>query len=491
MELLGGANFDKVSFLGVFPSPNSNILLSDKSSTVNFIDQKVDQFTSSQSPLEQLEKKLEEYGNLIDIKNPVEVESLKKDKALLAKMRSNLEAGKATLPQMNEFIRKIGIIEDISERIEAISKNQSIWLALTGSEQPAGFNDETNPNKNQVTQKIQDTRNQVIKDFESASPEEIAALMEKQKAATEANGLLWGKNTQVTLNGLEKAFNEANKTAQDNLRADISDLEKELKDPNLTNDKRQSYEQRIEKMKKAIEFLDKIKDDPEFKKKIWSKLSPEEQERLVEDIKNKKLTEESLQAITIATAAADETQTINEGFFASSKQGMKKMTGMTHEDYYEKYRVPMNLDKSEFIKTNIDLKVYSRDSAYDSSSYSSNNEKDPKNSNLSPEQKVTMILEELQSRGALTPAELNLTNKDIAQRLGLKPDHPIVLAIVDGNYDSARKLSIGLNVETSVNAIAETTDDQVDPWGVISLTPEGISSLDPLGGRDFFKLSFA
>jgi hypothetical protein len=454
MELLGG-NFNIINKgnLGIVPSP---VLNSDHLSHDEPIALTVDSFTNSdsRSPLEEMANQLERYTKVMDIDDPEQVVSLKNYKALLEEMRRNLEAGKTTPKKLNEYILGNEFIQAISERIEDISKTRSTWLALTGSEQPSGFNDETNPNKIQVTQKIQDTRNQVIKDLESASPEKIAALMEKQEAATKANGLLGDKYTQVTRNGLEKAYNEANKTAQDNLRADISDLEKELKNPNLTNEERQSSEQRIEKIKKTIEILDKIKDDPEFKKKIWSKLSPEEQERLLEDIKNKKLTEESLQAINRATAAADETQTINEGFFASSKQRMKKMTGLTHEEYYEKYRVPMNLDKSEFIKTNIDLKVYSRDSAYDSSSYYSNNEKDPKNSNLSLEQKVEDMISELESRGELTPAEQNLTNKDIAQRLGLKPDHPIVLAIARGEYDSARELSIGLNLETSVNAIA-------------------------------------
>ena len=123
-----------------------------------------------------------------------------------------------------------------------------------------------------------------------------------------------------------------------------------------------------------------------------------------------------------------------------------------------------------------------------------------KNSNLSPEQKVANIILELESRGALTPAELNLTNKDIAQKLGLKPDHPIVLAIVDGNYDSARKLSIGLNVETSINAIAPenaiataTTDTLDEEWLSISNSVIPIEESNPsklTGGSKFFNLTF-
>ncbi len=57
-----------------------------------------------------MENKLKDYENLIDINSPEQVESLKERKALLAKMKSNLEAGKASLQEINEFILKSGII---------------------------------------------------------------------------------------------------------------------------------------------------------------------------------------------------------------------------------------------------------------------------------------------------------------------------------------------------------------------------------------------
>jgi hypothetical protein len=78
-----------------------------------------------------------------------------------------------------------------------------------------------------------------------------------------------------------------------------------------------------------------------------------------------------------------------------------------------------------------------------------------------------MILER-ESHGLRGAAAKNFTNKDIAQKLGLKPDHPIVLAIAAGDYGLAQELSVGLNVETSVNAIAAATtepDNQgFDAW---------------------------
>jgi hypothetical protein len=469
---------------------------------LKLIDKEVDPFTNSdsRSPLEKMAIQIREYEKVMDINDPEQVAFLKDNKAVLEGIRRNLEAGKITLEEGNKYISDNEFSLKLSRLTTELINGRSLWLSVTGIEElPSNSLLKTNDRK-AIEQDFETAQNKLNEFIENASPEEIAKVRSNREAAKPRAQQVGMRQDLPEVQNTDQALNEAHKTAQDNLRADISELEKELKDPNLTNDERQSYEQRIEKMKKAIEFLDEIKDDPEFKKKILSKLSPEEQERLLEDIKNKKLTEESIQAINKATAAAEvavyKTQTINEGFFALSKQRMREVTGMTHEEYYEKHRVPMNLDKSEFIKTNIDLKVYSRDSAYDSSSYSSNNEKDPKNSNLSLEQKVEDIISELESRGELTPAEQNLTNKDIAQRLGLKPDHPIVLAIARGEYDLARKLSIGLNVEASINPMvakteAETTDDQVDPWRVISLTPEAISSLDPLGGIGFLGLSFA
>jgi|694.fasta_scaffold13328_11 hypothetical protein len=500
MELGGGINFNMGN--PVILSPVSNLdRLNGETMPLNWIGKEVDPFTNSdsRSPLKQMAKQLEDYEKLMDINDPKQVAFLKDNKALLERMRRNVEAGKTTLEEVNKYILD-NLIQGISQNIEKLRDQGAAWFAITGTEElPSDLRLKNTDEA--FEQDFRTAQNKLNKFLKNASPEEIAKVQSDREAAKQRAQQVGMQQDFIEVQNIievqntDQALNEANKTAQDNLRADISDLEKELKNPNLTNEERQSYEQRIEKMKKAIEFLDKIKDDPEFKKKILSKLSPEEQERLLEDIKNKKLTKESIQAINIATAAAEvavyKTQTINEGFFALSKQRKEDTTGMTHEEYYERYRVPMNLDKSEFIKTNIDLKVYSRDSAYDSSSYSSNNEKDPKNSNLSLEQKVEDIISELESRGELTPAEQNLTNKDIAQRLGLKPDHPIVLAIARGEYDSARELSIGLNLETSVNAIAApTTDDQVDPWRVISLTPEAISSIDPLGGIGFLGLTF-
>lgn len=424
MELLGGIN--NIFNTGNYGTSCSVSNLGNEPIALNLIGKEVDPFTNSdsRSPLEQMASQLKDYEKVMDINDPEQVAFLKDSKAVLEEMRRNLEAGKTTLEKLNKYISDNKLPQKISQQIEKLRDQGAAWFAITGTEElPSNSLLKTNDRK-AIEQDFEAAQNKLNKFLKNASPEEIAKLQSDREAAKQRaqqaemqqDCIIEVQNT-IAVQNTDQAINEANKTAQDNLRADISGLEKKLKDPNLTNEDRQSYEQRIEKMKKAIEFLDKIKDDPEFKKKIWSKLSPEEQERLVEDIKNKKLTEESLQAINIATAAADETQTINEGFFASSKQGMKKMTGMTHEDYYEKYRVQMNLDKSTFIKTNIELQVYSRDSSYDSSSYSSNtaNKSDSPNSSTAQEERRQAAI----NQGLAEPE--SETKKMLAEQYGLDP----------------------------------------------------------------------
>ena len=464
MELGGGIIFNMGN--PVILSPVSNLdRLHGETIALNLIGKEVDPFTNSdsRSPLEQMANQLKDYEKLMDINDPKQVAFLKDNKALLERMRRNVEAGKTTLEEVNKYISD-NLIQYISEKTKELCDYRSAWLTITGTEQlPSNFllkiNDRTG-----IAQDIQESQ----QSLENLSPQEIEKLKYKYKEAINNENdidLLTDPVVAKTTSILQ-----ANKSTQEKLNRELLGLQNRLEDSNLTNDERRSYEQRIEKIEKAIELLKKIENDKDFQDKIWSQLSEEQQKSILEDIKDGELIEESTQAISRATAAADKTQTINEGLFASSKQGMKDMTGMTHEDYYEKYRVQMNLDESEFIKTN----------------------KDPKDSNLSPEQEVANMILELESRGALTPAEQNLTNKDIAQRLGLKPDHPIVLAIAAGDYDSARKLSIGLNVEASINPIvaktqAETTGDQVDPWRVIS-----VPSTEKSDNRmEFFNLSFS
>jgi hypothetical protein len=426
MELGGIFNINKVN-LGIFPSP---VLKLDNLSHDEPIALTVDPFTNSdsRSPLEQMANQLKAYENVMDIDDPKQVAFLKDSKALLERMRRNVEAGKTSLEEVNKYILDNELIQDISQQTKKLSDGCSLWFSVTGVKGVSKYN--------ATEENIQIAQNELRKSFENASPEEIAKLQsdfEAAKKRTQQAGDCRAQDwieVQNTDNMISQFLNKANKTTQDNLRDEISDLEKELKKPNLTNDERQSYEQRIEKINKAIEFLDKIKDDPEFKKKILSKLSPEEQERLLEDIKNKKLTEESIQAINRATAAADETQTINEGFFASSMQRMEKMTGLTHEEYYEKYRVPMNLDKSEFIKTNIDLKVYSRDSAYDSSSYSRNviNKNDSQNSSTAQEERREAAI----NQGLLEPE--SETKRMLAEQYGLDPSgHKLLISYLLNN----------------------------------------------------------
>lgn len=431
MELGGINSFGKTN-LGVFSSPvlDFDNLSYDEPITLTF--DKVDQFISSnsdsRSPLEQMENQLKDYESVMDVNDSEQVAFLKDGKALLEQMRRNVEVGKASLEETNKYILNNGLIQDISQQTQKLFDRGSVWLSLTGTEQPT-LNQETDVET--IKQNIKVDQDKVNKSLENASPEKIAELEREHKAAAaysqEKLGLKDPNIAEVT-----KIF-EQGRESREQVWSERSELEKQLKDPSLTQEQRESLEQRIEKIDVALKLEDKIKDDKDFQDKIWSKLSKEQQESILADLRDDgKLTEESLQALNRATAEADETQAINEGFFALSKQGMKKVTGFTHEDYYEKYKAQMNLDKSKFIKTNIELKVYSRDSSYDTSSYSSNvankNESDSSNSSTANEERREAAI----SQGLAEPE--SETKKMLAEQYGLDPSgHKLLISYLLNN----------------------------------------------------------
>jgi hypothetical protein len=433
MELGGGINFNMGN--PVILSPVSNLdRLNGETIALKLIGKEVDPFinSDSRSPLKQMAKQLEDYEKLMDINDPKQVAFLKDNKAFLERMGRKLEAGKTTLEEVNKYILDNKYIQDISQMTQDLSERSSMWFSATGVKAAPKYN----ATKEDIQEDIQIAQNKLHTFLKNASPEEIAKLQSDREAAKQRAQQVGMQQdfieVQNTDNMISQALNEANKSTQEKLSDERSRLQERLKDPKLTQEQRQSDEQRIEKIEKAIELLKKIENDKDFQDKIWSKLSEEQQKSILEDIKDGELTKESTQAISIATAAADKTQTINEGFFASSKQGVKDITGMTHEEYYERHRVPMNLDKSEFIKTNIELKVYSRDSAYDSSSYSSNvankNEGDSPNSSIAQEERREAAI----NQGLAEPE--SETKKMLAEQYGLDPSgHKLLISYLLNN----------------------------------------------------------
>ncbi len=427
MELGGGINFNMGN--PVILSPVSNLdRLNGETMPLNWIGKEVDPFTNSdsRSPLEQMANQLKDYEKLMDINDPKQVAFLKDSKALLERMRRNLEAGKTTLEEVNKYILDNELIQGISQQTKELFDRRSTWLTITGTEQlSSNFQQKIN-DRTAITQDIQEAQ----ESLENLSSAEIEELKYKYKEAINNENdidLLTDPVVAKTTSILQ-----ANKSMQEKFNRELLGLQNRLEDSNLTQEQRQSAEQRIEKIEKAIELLKKIENDKDFQDKIWSQLSEEEKKSILEDIKDGELTEKSTQVINIATAAADKTQTINEGLFASSKQGVKDITGMTHEEYYEEYRVPMNLDKSEFIKTNIELKVYSRDSAYDSSSYSSNvantNEGDSPNSSTAQEERREAAI----NQGLAEPE--SETKRMLAEQYGLDPSgHKLLISYLLNN----------------------------------------------------------
>jgi hypothetical protein len=426
MEVLGGNFKINKGNLGIVPSP---VLNADHLSHDEPIALTVDSFTNSdsRSPLEEMANQLERYKKVMDIGNPEQVAFLKDSEALLERMRLNVAAGKTTLEVVNKSILDAELNKDISQQIKELSDARSLWFSATGVKAA--------PKYNATKEDLQIAQNELSRSLENASPKEIAALRSEQEAAiiyNQENISVVDINLSTdTVVAKTTSLLKASEAREKNWRAELSELKKRLEDPSLIQEQRESLEQRIEKIDLALKFEDKIKNDKDFQDKIWSKLSKEQQESILDDIRDDgELTEESIQAINKATAAADKTQTINEGFFALSKQRMKDLTGMTHEDYYEKYRVQMNLDKSEFIKTNIDLKVYSRDSSYDSSSYSRNviNKNDSQNSSTAQEERREAAI----NQGLLE--QESETKRMLAEQYGLDPSgHKLLISYLLNN----------------------------------------------------------
>ena len=116
MELGGGIIFNMGN--PVILSPVSNLdRLHGETIALNLIGKEVDPFTNSdsRSPLEQMANQLKDYEKLMDINDPKQVAFLKDNKALLERMRRNVEAGKTTLEEVNKYISD-NLIQYISEK---------------------------------------------------------------------------------------------------------------------------------------------------------------------------------------------------------------------------------------------------------------------------------------------------------------------------------------------------------------------------------------
>jgi hypothetical protein len=207
--------------------------------------------------------------------------------------------------------------------------------------------------------------------------------------------------------------------------------------------------------------------------------------------------EESDQILNRGLADSDKSGRIMRGFYTADEEEFRKLMELDKQGFYNTYNDRYQLDK--VLKKEMALSL--RQGTYSDANYygsiDSKAASDVGDSNLSPEQKVANMILELQSRGALTLAEQSLTNKDIAQKLGLKPNHPIVLAIAAGDYDLAQELSVGLNVEASINAIAPenaiANKGLDDEWLSISNTvipTEESNSFNLQVSRDLFNLTF-
>lgn len=216
--------------------------------------------------------------------------------------------------------------------------------------------------------------------------------------------------------------------------------------------------------------------------------------------------EETNQILNRGLADSDKSGRIIRGFYTLGDEEFKKRMGRDKQSFYNQNNGRYQLDKVLKKEMALSLRqgTYSDASYYGSLDSKAASDGEGAKNPISPEERVA----ELRSRGQLTSAELNLTNKYIAQQLGLKPGHPVVLAIAAGDYklalklsegldlapkllerlDLALKLSEGLDVETSVIAAVDNTVPQ--PHSDAEWLRS--STVKLAGGEsNFFNLNFA
>jgi hypothetical protein len=259
-------------------------------------------------------------------------------------------------------------------------------------------------------------------------------------------------NTENLLKNNTRELEELSRIPESDLTVQQRERKETLKDQN----------QAIEEMMRKEGWLDDY----------LRNMNEADRKRLEEKAKDGTLDdEETNQILNRGLADSDKSGRIMRGFYTADEEEFRKLMGLDKQSFYDQYSDRYQLDKVLKKEMALSLRqgTYSDASYYGSlDSRAASDGEGAKNSNLSPEQKVANMILERESHGLRGAAAKNFTNKDIAQKLGLKPDHPIVLAIAAGDYGLAQELSVGLNVETSVNAIAAATtepDNQgFDAW---------------------------
>jgi hypothetical protein len=367
-----------------------------------------------------------------------------------------------------------------------------------------------------ITGKSQDSITTIIEEDLKAKDQELVSLAQSNTVEGQQEAQRRLNNKEIALEsskglGIQSILKEENVSSETKFNEQIQYQIKTNTENLLKNNTRELQEltkipesdltvqqrARKEALKDQIQAIEEMMKRDGWLDDYLRNMNEADRKRLEQKAKDGVLgDEESNQILNRGLADSDESGRIMRGFYTADEEEFRKLMGLDKQSFYNTYNDRYKLDK--VLKQEMALSL--RQGTYSDASYygsiDSKAASEGKDSNLSLEQKVEDMISELQSRGELSSAEQSLNNKDIAQKLGLKPDHPIVLAIAAGDYDLAQRLSAGLNVETSVNAIATaTTDNQAldDEWLRVSnnvIPTEESNSFNLQGSRDLFNLTF-
>jgi hypothetical protein len=461
-----------------------------------------DVFVSSESssPLEALRKSLEEMKKLEQsgqITDPALLKQIRESELREQTYKELLSQGESS--ELTAFI--VDDVRSLKNIIENTTNKHQQWADLNAKEQnqqniiyqryTGGDREEiASPNatwrQKTLAARPEDMEKGILENFQ-AEDQELASL--SQSNPGEAQRRLNNKREALESSkglGIQSLLKEENVSRETKYNEQIQYTIKTNTENLLKNNTRELEElSRIPESDLTVQQRERketLKDQNQaieemMRKEGWlddylRNMNEADRKRLEEKAKDGTLDdEETNQILNRGLADSDKSGRIMRGFYTADEEEFRKLMGDDKQSFYDKYSDRYQLDKVLKKEMALSLRqgTYSDASYYGSlDSRAASDGEGAKNSNLSPEQKVANMILERESHGLRGAAAKNFTNKDIAQKLGLKPDHPIVLAIAAGDYGLAQELSVGLNVETSVNAIAAATtepDNQgFDAW---------------------------
>jgi len=289
---------------------------------------------------------------------------------------------------------------------------------------------------------------------------------------------------------IAESSNSTEKKLQNILEKTLTEHRAELKELNqiseseLSPEQREKYRERKRDLEAAIQRYEEIMKEEGWEKRVYDSLTEEEKKKLEANPDS----DEAAQIVNRAVTDYDETGKIMRGFYALSDDRFTKLLGSNKQEFYNQYQSKYSLDsvlRKDMLR---DLRAgtYS-----DASYYYAERVSDAENPNeanaLSGENlqtRLSNLIADLESHGEIRSAEQNQASREIAAKLGLEEDHPIVQALINGDYVRAQELADG----TSIAASISNEDDNLLAW---TETLSSFELKDHRSFNDFLVLSFA